>query len=87
MVATRGAKYTSNLNQCIAEEEIIECDAKANLLQFNVIFATPNRIDECEFNQSTENEDTTPKKPNLRHFNVTHFGQGFTLGRWQCNKC
>lgn len=51
------------------------------LFQFNIIFASPNCIYECKFNQTTENEEATSQKPDLRHLNVAHFGQGFALCR------
>lgn len=57
------------------------------LFQFDIVFSSPDRVDECEFNQTAENEETAAKEPHFGYFDVADFWQCFSLRRSQRDEC
>lgn len=57
------------------------------LFQFDIVFAPPDRVYKCKFQQTAENEDTASKEPHFGHFYITDFGQCFALCRCQRDEC
>lgn len=53
------------------------------LLQLDVLLPSPNRVDEGEFHQASEDETGATQEPDFRSLDVANLGEGFTLGRSQ----